>query len=86
MAEIGLLCARPKCSTSKVVTSITTPGYFMLIAKYGVFWGEIGKEWKRLIAARKKIVYGVDGRVLEPASLTTDQTFQPMTSTHPRLF
>ncbi len=87
VAEIGfVLRYDQKMSTSKVVTSITTLGYFMLIAKYSVFWGDIGKEWKRQIAARKKMVYGVDGRILEPASLTTDQTLQPISSTDARLF
>ncbi len=56
-----------KKSTSKVVTSITTLGYFTLIAKYIVFWGDIGQEWKRKIEERKRRVYDVQGRVLEPA-------------------
>jgi len=55
-----------KLSTSKVVTSITTLGYLMLIAKYSVFWGEFGREWKRQIAERKRRLYGADGRLLAP--------------------
>jgi dolichol-phosphate mannosyltransferase len=54
-----------KRSTSKVVTSITTLGYFMLIAKYCVFWGDLGREWERKIEERKKRVYGSDGRLRE---------------------
>jgi dolichol-phosphate mannosyltransferase len=54
-----------KKSTSKVVTSITTLGYFMLIAKYCVFWGELGRQWKRQIEERKRRVYAADGRLLE---------------------
>jgi dolichol-phosphate mannosyltransferase len=54
-----------KLSSSKVVTSITTLGYLMLIAKYVMFWGELGQEWKRKIGERKRRVYGTDGHVLE---------------------
>jgi len=57
-----------KMSSSKVVTSITTLGYLVLIAKYCVFWGGIGEEWKRKIAERKKRLYSPDGRLLEPAT------------------
>jgi dolichol-phosphate mannosyltransferase len=53
-----------KKSSSKVVTSLTTLGYFTLIAKYCVLWGDIGAEWKRQIEARKKRVYGSDGQLL----------------------
>lgn len=55
-----------KRGPSKVVTNITTLGYFMLIAKYCVAWGDMGKEWKRRIEARKKRLYSADGRLLEP--------------------
>lgn len=60
-----------KRSGSKVVTSITTLGYFMLIAKYCVFWGETGQEWKRKIHERKQRVYASDGRLLVPARRTS---------------
>ncbi|MGH7820133.1 MAG: glycosyltransferase [Candidatus Binatia bacterium] len=43
-----------KMSTSKVVTSITTLGYLVLIAKYVVYWGDIGEGWKRKIEERKR--------------------------------
>ncbi len=56
-----------KMSTSKVVTSITTLGYLVLIAKYCVFWGDIGQEWKGKIEDRKKRVYDGNGRLLIPA-------------------
>lgn len=56
-----------KQSVSKVVTSLTTLGYFTLIAKYGIFWNRTPQEWKRKIAERKKRVYDECGRVLEPA-------------------
>jgi dolichol-phosphate mannosyltransferase len=59
-----------KNSTSKVVTSITTLGYFMLIAKYCVFWGDIGQGWKRKIEERKRRVYDADRRLREPARRT----------------
>jgi dolichol-phosphate mannosyltransferase len=54
-----------KQSSSKVVTSITTLGYLMLIAKYCVFWGEVGQQWELQIEERKKRVYGSDGRLRE---------------------
>jgi dolichol-phosphate mannosyltransferase len=54
-----------KMSSSKVVTSITTLGYLVLIAKYRFFWGDIGKEWKRRIQERKKNLYDADGHLLE---------------------
>lgn len=63
-----------KLSCSKVVTSITTLGYLMLIAKYRVYWGEIGQEWKRQINERKKRVYGLDGRILEPLGISAEAT------------
>jgi dolichol-phosphate mannosyltransferase len=56
-----------KMSSSKVVTSITTLGYFVLIAKYRFFWGEIGQEWKRRIQERKERLYDAEGQLLEPA-------------------
>jgi hypothetical protein len=46
-----------KRGPSKVVTNITTLGYLVLIAKYIVYWGSIGAEWKRKIAARKHRLY-----------------------------
>ncbi|MFN2399256.1 MAG: glycosyltransferase [Gemmatimonadaceae bacterium] len=54
-----------KQSTSKVVTSITTLGYFVLIAKYVVFWGDIGHRWKRQIEERRARRYNADGLPLE---------------------
>lgn len=55
-----------KMSASKVVTSITTLGYLVLIAKYCVYWGDIGREWKRKIGERKQRVYATDGRLAQP--------------------
>lgn len=63
VGEVGfVLRYDQKMSTSKVVTSITTLGYLVLIAKYIVFWGDIGRDWKRQIAERRQRVYGTDGR------------------------
>jgi dolichol-phosphate mannosyltransferase len=56
-----------KKSVSKVVTSITTLGYFVLIAKYCTYWGDIGQEWRQQIEERKRRLYGRDGALLEPA-------------------
>ncbi len=62
VSEVGfVLRYDQKLSSSKVVTSITTLGYLVLIAKYIVFWGEIGREWRRQIAVRRQRVYGEDG-------------------------
>jgi dolichol-phosphate mannosyltransferase len=55
-----------KTSPSKVVTSITTLGYLTLIAKYIVFWGEIGQDWQRKIEERKKRLYDTDGHLFRP--------------------
>jgi dolichol-phosphate mannosyltransferase len=52
-----------KLSSSKVVTSITTLGYFVLIAKFIVYWGDIGQRWKREIRERQQRVYGSDGEL-----------------------
>ncbi len=55
-----------KMSSSKVVTSLTTLGYLMLIAKYIVFWGDIGRDWQRRIAERRARVYDAQGRLKDP--------------------
>lgn len=52
-----------KPGLSKVATNITTLGYFVLIAKYIVFWGDIGREWKRRIADRHARAYDESGRL-----------------------
>jgi dolichol-phosphate mannosyltransferase len=54
-----------KMSSSKVVTSITTLGYLILIAKYCILWGDIGSRWKRQIEERRVRVYGSDGQLSE---------------------
>jgi dolichol-phosphate mannosyltransferase len=56
-----------KMSTSKVVTSITTLGYLMLITKYSLFGGTVNPVWKQLIAERKKRMYDGEGRLLQTA-------------------
>jgi dolichol-phosphate mannosyltransferase len=87
VAEVGfVLRYDQKMSTSKVVTSITTLGYLMLIAKYVVFWGDLGQQWKRMIAARKQSVYGLDGNILNPSLLNSDSTLKSIPSTDARLF
>jgi len=40
-----------KLSNSKMLSSITTLGYLVLILKYIYPWGETGKRWQRLIRA-----------------------------------
>jgi dolichol-phosphate mannosyltransferase len=72
VGEVGfVLRYDQKMSSSKVVTSITTLGYLVLIAKYIAFWGEIGKGWKQKIAARRLVAYDANGmptRSIDPAS------------------
>lgn len=50
-----------KSGPSKVVTSLTTLGYLVLIAKYIVAWGALGEAWKRRCAERRARAYGPDG-------------------------
>jgi dolichol-phosphate mannosyltransferase len=54
-----------KLSQSKVVTSLTTLGYLVLIAKYIYPWGELGTLWQQRSAERRAIAYGPDGRPVE---------------------
>jgi dolichol-phosphate mannosyltransferase len=49
-----------KLSSSKVVTSLTTLGYLVLIAKYCRFWGDIGQDWKLKIEERKRLRYSAE--------------------------
>lgn len=56
-----------KPGDSKVVTSITTLGYFVLIAKYIVPWGSRGTQWKMECAARRARLYDAHG-VLKPVA------------------
>jgi len=53
-----------KQGPSKVVTNITTLGYLVLIAKFVVYWGDIGQGWKREIAARHARRYDEAGNLL----------------------
>jgi dolichol-phosphate mannosyltransferase len=41
-----------KRSVSKVVTSITTLGYLVLMAKYMTWWGDEGQQWRTACEAR----------------------------------
>jgi dolichol-phosphate mannosyltransferase len=50
-----------KMSSSKVVTSVTTLGYLVLIAKYIRPWGDLGALWQKQCAERRARVYGEDG-------------------------
>lgn len=38
-----------KLSQSKMISSITTLGYFVLILKYIRFWGKTGKRWQQML-------------------------------------
>jgi dolichol-phosphate mannosyltransferase len=46
-----------KFSTSKVVTSLTTLGCFLLILKHRIWWKGEPKKWLEMIEARKARVY-----------------------------
>lgn len=50
-----------KSGPSKVLTSLTTLGYLVLIAKYIVAWGDLGVLWKRRARERRATAYGPDG-------------------------
>jgi len=52
-----------KMSSSKVVTSLTTLGYLVLIAKYAYPWGDLGAQWQKQCAERRNRMYGPDGRL-----------------------
>ena len=52
-----ILCYDQKLSSSKVVTSITTLGCFILILKHCRYWAAEGQRWKQQIEARKARVY-----------------------------
>lgn len=58
-----------KPGPSKVVTSLTTLGYLMVIAKYIVYWGEVGARWKKRCAERRGVAYGPDGMPVETVAL-----------------
>ena len=47
-----------KLSSSKVVTSITTLGCFVLMIKHVRYWNAEGRRWKTAIEERKARVYG----------------------------
>jgi dolichol-phosphate mannosyltransferase len=66
VGEVGfVLRYDQKLSQSKVVTSLTTLGYLVLIAKYIYPWGDLGTLWQQRCAERRQIAYGADGRPVE---------------------
>jgi len=60
-----------KPGQSKVVTSLTTLGYLVLIAKYVVPWGASGERWRRECEERAARTYQADGTLRSPAVRTT---------------
>ena len=66
VGEVGfVLRYDQKLSESKVVTSLTTLGYLVLIAKYIYPWGTLGTLWKQRVAERARTAYGPDGLPVE---------------------
>ena len=64
VCEVGFVLRYDrKPGVSKVVTSITTLGYLMLILKYIAFWGSAGDEWRAAIEERKARVYDAEGQL-----------------------
>lgn len=53
-----------KVSSSKVITSLTTLGCFILMIKHCRYWNEEGKRWKAAIEARKARMYR-GGKIIE---------------------
>jgi hypothetical protein len=62
-----------KLSSSKVVTSITTLGCFVLMIKHSRYWAAEGQRWKQAIKERRERVYGEGGRMIkaEPLAVRT---------------
>lgn len=58
-----------KMGPSKVMTSLTTLGYLMVIAKYIVYWGDVGARWKRECAERHHLAYDERGMPRETVEL-----------------
>lgn len=50
-----------KTGPSKVLTNLTTLGYLVLIAKYIVPWGDLGRLWRQRARERKASAYRPDG-------------------------
>lgn len=70
VGEVGfVLRYDQKMSQSKVITSLTTLGYLVLIAKYIYPWGELGTLWTRQARERQQRAYGPDGRPVETLEL-----------------
>ena len=70
VGEIGfVLRYDQKLSTSKVVTSLTTLGYLVLIAKYIYPWGELGAHWQEAGRVRAAKAYGPDGMPVDPVEV-----------------
>lgn len=57
-----------KSGPSKVLTSLTTLGYLVLIAKYLVAWGDLGVLWRQRARERRATAYGADGLPRETIS------------------
>ena len=67
MTEIPfMLHYHQKRSASKVVTSITTLDYLVLMAKYATWWGDEGRRWREASEARARRMAGM---TLPPVSL-----------------
>jgi dolichol-phosphate mannosyltransferase len=70
MAEIPFVLRYDlKVSSSKVVTSITTLGCFILMIKHCRYWNVEGRRWKAAIDARKARLYGSGAPLGTPAAV-----------------
>lgn len=66
VTEVGFVLRYDrKHGPSKVVTSLTTLGYLVLIAKYFYPWGDLGDTWKAAALERRRKAYGPDGLPVE---------------------
>ncbi|MGQ0764490.1 MAG: glycosyltransferase [Gemmatimonadota bacterium] len=61
-----------KPGVSKVVTSLTTLGYLVLIAKYAIPWGELPAVWASRADERKAVTYGPDGLPLQSIEIRNE--------------
>ncbi len=70
VGEIGfVLRYDQKLSQSKVVTSLTTMGYLVLIAKYIYPWGDLGTLWQQRARDRQRVAYAPNGQPVETLEL-----------------
>jgi dolichol-phosphate mannosyltransferase len=78
ITEVGFVLRYDrKSGPSKVVTSLTTLGYLVLIAKYFYPWGQLGDIWKAAAEERRRRAYRPDGLPVETLVITRARAAAP---------